>query len=60
MALITQMITYDSEQNSEENWRRYRATFNNDIEVFIYAPENLRPLLLEAEFIGIRRDRDGK
>ena len=53
MALITQQISYEDEQNTKKNWRIYRAVFNNDVVVFIYCPQNVRPVMLEAEYIGI-------
>ena len=51
MELITQQISYDDEQNSEESWRRYKAEFNNDVVVWIYCPQNIRPINLEIELI---------
>ena len=51
MELITQQISYDGEQNSEEAWRRYSVTLDNDIVVFVYCPQNIRPTELNCEFI---------
>ena len=49
--LTTSEIYYDSEPNSKEAWRRYSVTLDNDIVVFVYCPQNIRPTELNCEFI---------